>query len=203
MKVTLLIIAWGSIALAAEPAQPVSPPATGKSPAPIGELGKPKPKAVVVKNGDFSAATPDGKPEGWQAAYHTGSFSVVKEGSESFLRVEVSGDPANAGAVQVIPVPPNSITAVVRGRMRGKPAKAPKAVAEVSPKPSAAIVFWPKGGPNVAIPPTFLQSEHSAAWKTESKEVPLLPTVKTLEISARCVFATGKFDFDDIEVQFK
>jgi hypothetical protein len=209
MKVALLITAGVSISLAAEPTPVVPNPAAGKSSTPMGELGKPKPKPAAVKNGDFSEATADGKPEGWQAAYPTGSFSVVKEGGESFLRVEVKGDPANAGALQVVPVPPNSITAVVRGRMRGKPAKSPKAVAEISPKPAASIVFWPKegpkvpGGPKVPIPPTFLLSEHSAGWKSESKEIPLTPAVKTLEISARCVFATGKFDFDDIEVHFK
>ena len=160
-----------------------------------GALDKPKPKPAAVKNGDFSAATTDGKPEGWQAAYPTGTFSVVKEGNESFLRVEVKGDPANAGAEQVIPVPPGSITAVVRGRMRGKPGKTPNAAAQ--------LVFWPKGPANVSIAPTIVKSEHSAGWKTETREIALLPTVKTLEVSARCVFATGRFDFDDIEVHFK
>ena len=159
-----------------------------------------------MKNGDFSAAGADGKPEGWEAAYPTGSFTLVKEGNESFLRVEVKGDPANAGVKQVVPVPPGSITAVVRGRMRGKPGKTPNAAAQ--------LVFWPKGienAPNPKAPrpkvtataPTIITSEHSAGWKTETREIALLPTVKTLEVSARCVFATGRFDFDDIEVHFK
>jgi hypothetical protein len=148
----------------------------------------------TVKNGDFSVAAADGTPEHWKAAYPTGSIALVKQGSESFLRVEVKGEETNAGAVQTIPVPKGSSAAVVRGRMRGKPGKAPGAAAQ--------LVFWPKGG-NVTIPPTILKSEHSVAWKTASREIPLLPTARTLEISARCVFATGQFDFDDIEVQFK
>ena len=173
-----------SIGIAAEPVPS----------APIGELGKPKPKVETVKNADFSVAAADGTPEHWKSAYPTGSIALVKQGSESFLRVEVKGEEANAGAVQTIAVPKGSSAALVRGRMRGKPGKAPGAAAQ--------LVFWPKGG-NVTIPPTILKSEHSVAWKTASREIPLLPTARTLEISARCVFATGQFDFDDIEVQFK
>jgi hypothetical protein len=178
-----------SVTYAADP----SKPATSAQP-PLGELVKPKAPAPAVKNGDFNAAAEDGTPEHWKSAYPTGTIAVVKEGNESFLRVEVKGEEANAGAVQTIPVPKGCNAAVVRGRMRGKPGKAPGAAAH--------LVFWPKGG-NVTIPPTIIRSEHSVAWKTESQTIALPPTVRTLEISARCVFATGRFDFDDIEVQFK
>src|SRR5215207_7718044 len=100
-----------SIGIAAEPVPS----------APIGELGKPKPKVETVKNADFSVAAADGTPEHWKSAYPTGSIALVKQGSESFLRVEVKGEEANAGAVQTIPIPKGTSAAVVRGRMRGKP----------------------------------------------------------------------------------
>jgi hypothetical protein len=167
-----------------------------KAPAPKpGALCNPKQKDEAVKNGDFSATETDGTPEHWKAAYPTGTIAVVKEGAESFLRVEVKGDPANAGAMQIVPVPPGAGSAVLRGRMRGKPGKTPKAAAQ--------LVFWPRGAANAQFPPVIVTSEHSVAWKTEIRTIPILPTMKSIEVSARCVFATGKFDFDDIEVLFK
>jgi len=187
MKTPLLLLAGLSLQVFAQTAKP------GDAPASVGELGKPKPKPAILKNGDFSKVGPGNAPEEWKAAYPTGSFAVVKEGKESFLRVEVKDEPANAGVVQTVPIPVGALTAEVRGRMRGKPAKTPKAAAQ--------LVFWPKG--RLPAAPTIITSEHSAAWKTESREIPLPPGAKTLEVSARCVFATGRFDFDDIEVQFK
>jgi hypothetical protein len=161
----------------------------------IGELGKPKPKPQAVKNGDFSTAAPDGTPEDWKPEYPTGTIAVVKDGAESFLRVEVKGDPANGGATQVVPIPPGAASAVLRGRMRGKPAKNPRAAAQ--------LVFWPKGSANAQFPPVIIPSEHSVAWKTVTRTIPILPTMKSIEVSARCIFATGKFDFDDIQIEFK
>ena len=187
MKTLLLFLVGLSFQVSAQTAKP------GDAPAPVGEIGKPKAKPPVLKNGDFSKVGPANAPEDWKAAYPTGSFAVEKEGNESFLRVEVKGEPANAGVVQTVKIPTGALTAEVRGRMRGKPAKTPKA--------SAQLVFWPKG--QLPAAPTIITSEHSVAWKTESREIPIPPGAKTLEVSARCVFATGRFDFDDIEVQFK
>ena len=117
MRSALLLALFLSQAMAADPSPSAIP---WKRPERWeGALDKPKPKPAAVKNGDFSMATPDGKPEDWRPAYPTGTFSVVKEGNESFLRVEMKGEPGNAGAEQVIPVPPGSHTAVARGRMRG------------------------------------------------------------------------------------
>jgi hypothetical protein len=187
MKATALFLVVLSLtALGQAPKPPAPTP-------PIGERGKPAPKPAALKNGDFTQAGPDKSPTEWKAAYPTGGFSVVKEGTESFLRVEVKGEPANSGVLQIVPIPKGVQTAVVRGRMRGKPPKLPKAAAQ--------LVFWPKGPEN--YPPTIITSEHSVAWKTETREIPLPPGARTLEVSARCVFATGRFDFDDIAVEFK
>jgi hypothetical protein len=168
----------------------LSPGADGPKPA------DPSAKKPLV-DGDFSSQTVGQPPKGWKQAYPTGGGVIATDGKETFLRL-ASAQPANAGVLQDIDVPPKAKTVTVLGRMRGKPENE-----KVDKRAAVEVALRYKDAKDASISAAIVGSTNSPNWHTFKREFKIPPGTTKVEVCARSIFAVGTFDFSEVRVEFK
>ena len=167
--------------------------------------GDKKPAAVnsrnVVVNGTFDAADADGRPRGW-TFYGPGAeglMKVVREGSNSFLQMVITGAPLSVGVDQHIPVPPRAKAITLRARIRGKAtdhhANDPNWGGNVLGR------FFNADGKELGGP--MVIGGREAGWKSLAKNEPIPTGAKEVVVACTGWWVSGIFDFDEVEVEFR
>jgi hypothetical protein len=148
-------------------------------------------------NGDFDASPVGSEPDGWKAAYPTGSGVVASDGKDTFLRLS-SARGQNAGVAQNVPVPGKAARIAVLGRMRGKPKNEKdekRAAVEV------AIRYQDAKGEMISA--AVVASGNSTGWRTFRRDFEVPAGCPQVEVVVRSIFAIGVFDFDEVRVEFR
>ena len=155
----------------------------------------------VVVNGTFDLAETDGRPKGW-SFYGPGAediFKVVRDGTNSVLRLTVTPAPLSVGVTQSFTIPERAKSITISGRVRGKLTDLHKddsnAGANISTRQLSAEkkeVGW-----------TLIKAGTDSGWKLFKETAPIKTGAR--EVSVSCVgwWVAGTFDFDDIEVEFR
>jgi len=158
-------------------------------------------KRNVVVNGTFDLADPDGRPTGWRLPdSDAASFKVVRDGTNSVLRITATGAPRTLFAEQEIPISPNTKNVTFKARIRGKWVEHNTADENWGATLHARCLDadgkqfgdW-----------TILIGGRDPGWKTFSKTAALPAGAKSVKVSPGAYWVTGIFDFDDIEVEFR
>jgi hypothetical protein len=162
------------------------------------ESAEPSGSRNWIFNGEFDQS-PDGKPPlGWTPAYPTGKISVIKNKEEAFLRL-TSTSLNNAGAAQLIAVPPDAKTVRLVARMRGKP----KFTKKTEKHAAVEICLRYKKASGVDLASATVSSGTPKSWQALQCEFDLPAGCKKIQLVARSLFAVGDFDFDGIRLEFK
>lgn len=151
----------------------------------------------ALKNGDFSESPVGAPPAGWIPAYPGAGGVVFSDGKDTFLRLARLQE-GNSGMAQVVPVPPKAKSVAVLGRMRGKPQNE-----KTEKKAAVEVALRYKDSKDANISAAIVASHNSPNWHTFRREFVLPPGCVKVEVVARCIFAIGTFDFDEVRVEFK
>jgi hypothetical protein len=152
-------------------------------------------KSAVV-NGTFDLADADGHPKGWTVDE---AFKIARDGANNVLRATSSVTDFKEIS-QEIPVPPKARSVTLSARVRGKweasDTKQPIQGVRTS------VQFVGADGQKMKVW-IVLESGRDAAWKTLSKTDRIPEGSKSLILVCDLSWVSGKFDFDDVAVEFR
>jgi hypothetical protein len=155
----------------------------------------------AMVNGSFDDADAEGKPAAWKVpARKEGTATVVREGSNSVVRVTLSGEVKPYYIEQEIPIPPRAKSVTISAKVRGKWEDRDTKDGNWGATTSATFLGADErkfGGWIILV------GGREPGWKnlTKSKDIP--EGAKGLHVHFGCQFVTGTFDFDEIVAEFR
>jgi hypothetical protein len=163
--------------------------------APASAAGHQNARSAVI-NGNFDLADAEGHPKGWTV---DDAFKVVRDGGNNVLRA-TSAATEYREISQEIPVPAKARNVTLSVRVRGK-WEASDTKQQIQGT-RTSVQFIGADGQRMKVW-VVLDAGRDAAWKTLSKTDRIPEGSKSLVLICSLSWVSGKFDFDDVMVEFR
>lgn len=156
---------------------------------------KPGKKSAII-NGNFDLTNDAGQPSGWTTLPE---FKVARDGSNNVMRASVKA-PSYLMVAQDVMVPPKERVMTLKGRVRGRIVAHDPNQGHYGPMLCAK---WVDSQGKLFPEWVMVEGGSSDEWKSVSTTVKIPDDMKILRVTLFIKYASGEFDFDDVEVEFR
>ena len=165
--------------------------------APSTSSGKANSKNLAV-NGTFDLVNAAGNPIAWVAAE---GFKVARDGTNSVLHASIKM-PGWHIVSQDIVIPPKERSVTLKGRVRGTIVSRDPGKVAGSPGVFVCVTWVDRQGKEST---NWLSTDagDGGDWRQVNTTTAIPKDMEAVRVVLMLKFATGEFDFDDIEVEFR